>query len=180
MLNEVFMKRVSKKVEEVYEKLKSHPKELPPRCADYIEGVRTLSAELNSYHRDEKHLHNGWRVSQRQMTAHGYDGNFYALLAKELSEYVDIPLFMAMVFDYIVNDDPSQMKWGVVGAKPPLANNKSTHSLTLVVYGGIKEGWWTLDDVKIPPHHFDELDLEIGGPSVWILGDDYEMLKGDE
>ena len=118
------MKRVNKKVEEAYEKLKLHPKELPPRCADYIEGVRTLSAELNSYHRDEKHLHNGWRVSQRQMTAHGYDGNFYALLAKELSEYVDIPLFMAMVFDYIVNDDPSQMKWGVVGAKPPLAHDR--------------------------------------------------------
>ena len=180
MNNEVFMKTVSMKVKEAYEKLMLHPKHLPPRVADYVEGVRILSADAALHYRDEKHLHNGWDIVRKQLITKGYDVNLYTLLAKELSEYTDIPLFMTMTFEYVINDDPSQMVWGIRGTSPPLVNNKSTHNLTLITYGGIREGWWTLDDVEIPPHYFDELDIEIGGPGVGVVGDDYEMLKGDE
>ena len=107
-MNEVFMKTINKKVQEAYEKLMTHPRHLPPRVADYVEGVRSLTAELASYHRDEKHLHNGWEISRKHMVSKGYDNNLYTLLAKELSEYADIPLFMVMTFDFIINDDPSK------------------------------------------------------------------------
>ncbi len=179
-MNDVFMQKLNDKVREMYEFMNEQPRELPPRTADYIEGVRALQAVMSSLHRDEKHLHNGWLISSKILKQSCYDNDTHTLLAHELSEQTGVPFFITNCISYQINDDPSQMKWGLAGMLPPIAKEKSTHTLTMIAYGGVKEGWWSLDDVDIPPHHFDELDLEIGGPSVWVLGDDYEMLQGDE
>lgn len=174
------MEKLNEKVREMYDTMYKQPRGLPPRTADYVEGLRALQATMSSIHRDEKHLHNGWGVSLELLKKSCYTRDTYTLLAHELSEQTGVPFFITNALGYRINDDPSQMKWSLGGMLPPIANEKSTHTLTMIAYGGVKEGWWSLDEVDIPPHHFDELDLEVGGPSVWVLGDDYEMLQGDE
>ena len=93
----------------------------------------------------------------------------YFMLAKELSEMWMIPYSWASVFNYVIYDEPAQMKYTISGAKSPLIDGESTPLLECMAYDGVEMGWWSLKDVDLPASVLPiEENQTVRGLAVWM------------
>ena len=172
---------LNKKIGESLKILQETPNQIPPRTGDYVEALRMLKAEMDSLNIQEGEIHSGWKSMQLSAK---YSEGIFVLLAKELSEITGLPFFMVASFDFGIDDDPSKMTWIVSGIKPPFTldehgNIFTTYIGTILSYGGVREKWWSLGDVDIPPHEIPPSE-RVGGFSVSIVGEDYEFNENME
>ena len=179
--SEFVVRTLNTKIGESLKILQETPNQIPPRTGDYVEALRMLKAEMDSLNIQEGEIHSGWKSMQLSAK---YSEEVFVLLAKELAEITGIPFFMVVSFDFAINDDPSQMTWFVSGIKPPFSvdehgNIVTTYIGTILSYGGVREKWWSLGDVDIPPHEIPP-SKRIGGFSVSIVGDEYEFTENME
>lgn len=127
---------------------------IPPRTADVVEYMREVKGLVNAKTIDSSGIHGGWIVMQQLFTqrqAYPLLVTENIVLTKELSEMWDVPFSWMSVFDFVINDEPAQMTYKIVSAKPPLMDGKSTGLLQCMAYDGVEKGWWSLSDIDLPP-----------------------------
>tara|TARA_R100001198_G_scaffold94616_2_gene78304 strand:- start:674 stop:1228 length:555 start_codon:yes stop_codon:yes gene_type:complete len=183
LMNKFVKEHLAPKMIKAHTILAETPKELPPIVGDYIENVRIAKAEIKNLDIHEREMHSGWATVD--MITPIQDSTATLLLAKELVETTGLPLFVLLNFDLVINHDPSQMKWFVNGAKPITitdhdGNMWTTTEGTLLAYGGVREKWWSMNDVDLPHHAIPPNTNISGGYSVTIVGEEYEFTENME
>jgi len=145
---------------------------LPPRTADVIEYMRKIKGLVNTKTIDSSGLHGGWINIQRLLKERESSKSYHLeniILTKELSEVWDVPFSWMSVFNFAINDEPAQMTYHIVGAKPPLMDGKSTGLTQCMAYDGVEKGWWSLGDIDLPPPVIPISEEEVvRGLAVWM------------
>lgn len=170
-MNGEFLDKMSAKMGEILELTGMNGK-IPPRTADIVEYTRAVKGLVNAKTIDSSGIHSGWSSMQRLFVERDKYPQLITekiILTKELSEMWDVPFSWMSVFDFVINDEPAQMTYAIVSAKPPLVDGKTTGLTQCMAYDGVEKGWWGLKDIDLPPPSVPIGEHEVvRGLAVWM------------